>query len=473
MVRFLHFLSKMSAYFANYSEFNLRKKMKAFITSMAFFTCISGMANTEELKLYFDQKTGQVYTIIDGKQVRVATTILEEEPKKKSSFISTTDVYPNSPDFLLGKENSPSLKIKAQDSDMYLAMGMRLQTAFESGTKQYENGDDISYNDAYMRRVRLNMEAGFTEDITMVMDLRNDNANNDDNGEQQFRIGNAYINFSKPFDSPLVNFRLGRTKIDVSRTHMVSSGEQIHHDRVFVGDAAAQYITHNRRGPNGQIFGDWEKKIHYQIAFGDGVHSGTTFDASGKKLSDIGEIESQNFFYGGKIKFSPFEGWEEQKLTQTYFGQGKHFTAGVAYWKTGNIKTTDTVGTINNELTNIELSAHYNGLSMSAEYYYFDDVVKNWGSPDIGTSDGWYATAEYVFTDYSFIAPFVRYESWDKYKESEAGEDYNFRSKLAGINWYIRGNRIKASLALQKDEYGKSLGDYTDTRYKFTTQWFF
>lgn len=441
---------------------------------MAFFACISITIQAEELKLYSDQKTGEVYTIVDGKKMRVATTIIQEDPKeKKSSFISTIDVYPNSPDFLLGKENAPSLKFKAQDSDMYLALGMRFQTAFESGKKEYANGDNISYNDAYMRRVRLNMEAGFTKDISMVMDLRNDNANRGDSGEQQFRIGNAYINFDKPFDSSLVNFRLGRTKIDVSRMHTVSSGEQIHHDRVFVGDAAAQYITHNRRGTNTQVFGNWDKKIHYQIAFGDGVNSETTVDANGKKLSDVAEIESQNFFYGGKIKFSPFEGWEEEKLTQTYFGQGKHFTVGAAYWKTGNIKTTDTVGTIDNELTNIELSAHYDGLSMSAEYYHFGNVVKNWGSTDMGTSDGWYATTEYVFTDYSFIAPFVRYESWDKYKESIAGENYDFRSKLAGVNWYIRGNRIKASLALQKDKYGKSIGDYTDTRYKFTTQWFF
>lgn len=72
-----------------------------------------------------------------------------------------------------------------------------------------------------------------------------------------------------------------RAKIDVSRTETVKSARVIHYDRPKVADEAAQYITHNRRGTNAQMYGEWNKKIHYQVAFGDGVYSGKLKDATG------------------------------------------------------------------------------------------------------------------------------------------------------------------------------------------------
>ncbi|MDP1785638.1 MAG: hypothetical protein Q8K81_09470 [Sulfuricurvum sp.] len=187
---------------------------------------------------------------------------------------------------------------------------------------------------------------------------------------------------------------------------------------------------------------------------------------------------SQNFFYGGKLKLSPFDGWEETKLTETYMGQGQHFTVGAAYWKTGNIKTTQTVpGTVatevDHELVNLEASAHYKGASISAEYFAFDGVVKDWtaaGAKTIGKSTGWYTHGEYVFTDFGFVAPFYRYESWDKFKGADG---YDLTSKIAGVNWYLRGNTTKVGFAVQKDTYGSALSDYTDTRFKVTSQFHF
>ena len=227
------------------------------------------------------------------------------------------------------------------------------------------------------------------------------------------------------------------------------------------------------------MFGDWEKKVHYQVAVGDGVQEGSMVDATGKKITDITvnkKVGSQDFFYGGKVKLSPFEGWEEKVVTETYFGQGQHFTVGAAYWKTGNIRTNALAGTLDHELMNLEISAHYKALSVSAEYFAFNGVVKDWATAETGKSDGWYALAEYVLTDLGYVAPFVRYESWDKYKDAAAGEDYDFTSTVAGVNWYLMGNSIKAGLSMQQDEYGETLraaGKADETRFKVTTQFFF
>jgi hypothetical protein len=435
-----------------------------------------GTVGAQATQFYTDAN-GQVFT--SAAEGRTPLEISEAlMPSKKKSL---TIVDEKSPEFILGKQTHINMKIVADDnSDMWLKAGVRIQGTFETKEKDYfDNTRDVNLNDAYLRRVRFEVAAGFNKWTSFVMDVRNDKANYEQEGEKTFNVGDAYVQIKKPFDTSLVNFKLFRAKIDVSRTETSKSAFTVHYDRPHVADEAAQYITHNRRGTNAQMYGDWEKKVHYQVAFGDGVDEDTMVDATGKKYKDVtgNGVVSQDFFFGGKVKFSPFDGWEEKKVTETYFGQGQHFTVGAAYWRTNNIKTKDTVGTLDHELMNLELSAHYGGLSMSAEYFAFDGVVKQWGATETGKSDGWYALAEYVFTDLGYVAPFVRYESWDKYKDAAAGEDYGFTSTVAGVNWYLMGNSIKAGFAYQKDEYGTTLrevaGKADETRFKVTTQFFF
>lgn len=469
--------------------------MKKITLSALAAVMISGVASADALTLFSDPKTGQVYTtagegrtemgdFVSAKEVDAAnrdqaSLIAEYQDADKGSV---SVINSKSPTFILGKETGPNMKIKAKDNkDMYLKIGTRLQSTFETREKDYVNPAtaDISTNDAYLRRVRLEVEAGFDKHTSFIMDIRNDNANSEDKGEQTFNVGDAYLNIKSPFDTSLVNFKLYRGKIDVSRSETAKSAYQVHYDRTHVADEAAQFITHNRRGTNAQMYGDWEKKVQYQVAMGDGVYSGAFKDAKGATLNAVssGKVESQDFFYGGKIKVSPFDGWEETELTETYMGQGKHFTLGAAYWKTGNIKAKQSTGTtmVDHELVNLEASAHYLGASVSAEYFAFDGVVKDWSAATktVGKSNGWYAQGEYVFTDFGFVAPFYRYESWNKFKDAAAGENFDLTSKIAGVNWYLRGNTTKVGFSVQNDTYGKTLGDYTDTRYKVTSQFFF
>ena len=387
----------------------------------------------------------------------------------------------HSPEFLLGKQTHVNMKFVPQDaSDMWLKAGVRIQGSFENVSTDYKDTTetDTNLNDAYLRRVRFEVSAGFGKHTSFSMDVRNDKANHGiNNDEKKFNVGDAYVKIKKPYGTSLVNFKLYRAKIDISRTETVKSARVIAYDRPYVADAAAQYISFNRRGANIQMYGDWKKKIHYQVAAGAASSTHKIIDATGTKALDYATITDQSFFVGGKVRFSPFDGWEEKKRTETYFGKGKHFSVGASYWIIPTLKgTTDTNATFNLErtLVNYEISAHYKGLFVQAEYFGFGGMAENWQATTTvksGKSTGWYATSEYVFTDLNYIAPFARYESWDRFQSDT--KDYKVTSMIAGLNWYVRGNTTKVGLQYQKDDYGKDTGYKTVEKYRLVSQWFF
>ena len=387
-----------------------------------------------------------------------------------------------SPEFMLGKETHINMKFVPDDApDMWLKAGVRIQGSFENREVDFNDvsKSDTSLNDAYLRRVRFEVAAGFGKHASFVMDVRNDKSNYGiENSEGNFNVGDAYVKIKKPFDSSLVNFKLYRAKIDISRTETVKSARVIVYDRPYVADAAAQYISFNRRGANVQMYGDWEKKIHYQIATGSASSPDKVIDAAGNEGSSANvNMDEQSFFFGGKVRVSPFDGWEETKRTETYFAQGKHISVGAAYWVIPTLK-----GQVNNTtnfdlsraLLNIEASAHYYGFFIQGEYFKFDDVVQDWttGATEVttGSSSGWYVTSEYVIEPWSYLAPFVRYESWNRFEDVDG---YEVTSMLGGVNWYLRGNTTKVGILYQKDSYGDQTGDKDEQIIRVTSQWFF
>ncbi len=395
-----------------------------------------------------------------------------------------TIIDQKSPDFLLGKQTHINMKFTPSDApDMWFKAGVRIQGTFESlNTKKYNADGSVKSNttiqDAYLRRVRLEVAAGFGKHASFTMDLRNDKANEGiTNPEGGFNVGDAYVKIKKPFGSSLVNFKLYRAKIDISRTETVKSARVIVYDRPYVADAAAQYISFNRRATNVQMYGNWNKKIHYQIAAGSASSPDKIIDATGSKATADGvTVDDQSFFYGGKIVLSPFDGWEETSRTETYFGKGKHFSVGAAYWSVPKLKGTTVGGAgfdLNRELINLEISAHYKGFFIQSEYFKFNNMVKDWTATTTvatGSSTGWYVTGEYVMPQFYYIAPFARYEKWDRWDDADG---YEVTSKLAGINWYLRGNTTKVGLVYQKDEYGINTGNKDVTSIRITSQWFF
>jgi hypothetical protein len=463
------------------------------ISTLSVLTAMAlASTSASALTLFQDPVTGQVYTKAAEGRVEMgdfvdAKTVYEEnqaqdsaamkkEVKKKGNKI--TIMRDDSPEFLLGKETNINMKFVPEDNtDMWFKAGVRIQGTFEN----VDSDQTGSQSDAYLRRTRFEAQAGFGKHTSFVMDIRNDKVNYEQKGEQTFNVGDAYVKIKKPFDTSLVNFKLYRAKIDVSRTETVKSARVIAYDRPKVADYAAQYITHNRRGTNAQMYGDWEKKVHYQIATGDATYEGSLDDATGTAVDEVtgGGIAKQSFFYGGKIVLSPFDGWEETQRTETYMGEGKHFEIGAGYWAVNSIQVENAAGTddLKNELINLEMSAHYKGFFVQAEYFKMKDVVEDFSAPVLnkGKSTGWYATSEYVIPELAYLAPFVRYEKWDKFDNVDG---YDYTAKMAGVNWYLRGNTTKVGLYVQKENFGDKISDNGTTEedvttVRLTSQWFF
>jgi len=470
----------------------------ALINTLALIVLPVSMANA--LTLYEDPATGQVFTTPGDGRVKIDSfpgtepaaapgTEPAAAPVTESAVSSEVDeafentitvIDPKSPQFPLGQETRINMRFEPQDaSNMWFQAGVRIQGTLENVQRDYDDnslgGQDTDITDAYLRRARLEVGAGFGKHTSFYMDIRSDRVNQGFRDEGEFRIGDAYVKISKPFDTSLVNFKLYRAKIDVARTETVKSAYVVAYDRPLVADAAAQFISLNRRAANVQMYGDWKKKIHYQVATGDSVDANALRDLFGEETFDITD---KSLFYGGKVILSPFTGWEELKKTETYMGQGKHFSVGAAYWTVPKIKGTTDAGAafdLNHELINIEASAHYKGFFIQSEFFKFKDVVEDWDAPaiNVGDSDGWYITSEYVMTNFHFIAPFARYETWDRFKGVDGTDQ---EAVLVGANWYLRGNTTKVGLVYEKVKFGSNVGDagaFDEQKVRITSQFFF
>jgi len=185
-----------------------------------------------------DPATGQVFT--QSGEGRVAIDeIGGEAAKPAAKKAGATVENPDSVEFLLGRETGPNMKISAFDNpDMWIKLGVRLQGTFENYQRDYTPTQEANNNkvdsdvwDAYLRRTRFEVAVGFSKTTSFVMDIRNDKVNYQDKGEQTFNVGDAYLQIKKPFDTSLVNFKLYRGKIDVSRTETVKSAYVLHYDR--------------------------------------------------------------------------------------------------------------------------------------------------------------------------------------------------------------------------------------------------
>lgn len=73
---------------------------------------------------------------------------------------------------------------------------------------------------------------------------------------------------------------------------------------------------------------------------------------------------------------------------------------------------------------------------------------------NVGRSKGWYVQAEKVFSDFHFIAPFIRYEIWDRFL---GANDYESITNMYGVNWYLNGNRFRVSAAYETSKLGRAI----------------
>lgn len=368
--------------------------------------------------------------------------------------------------------------LKEKDAPLNIRMGARLHTvARYSDQKVAHSSKRTNLQDFYARRVRLQFEANFKEGIKYYMDLRNDDANKEDLGEKTFNIGDAYVEVKRPWGIESMKLRAFRAKVNVSRSETVSSSQIILLDRSFIADEAAQYVSHNRRATNVQLMGHLHKKLQYQVVIGDGVHADKFHDAKAAKLA-VGSVKNQDLMYGAKLRFSPLKDFEDDQLSETYLGRGQHLSFGLGYFKTGGIEYAATLytGKTSRELMVADVSTHYKNLFVQAEYFKFNGVVQSFSAAteNKGSSDGWYAQAEYVLPQLSYIAPFVRVENWNRFRSLA---QYQLKSFVSGLTWYLKGDSARFGIFYQKDDYQDNIllsSKYaSNQQVKLTTMWLF
>ena len=347
-------------------------------------------------------------------------------------------------------------KIESEKSDFKLRLGTRLQAIAENKSVK-ESTDTSNTQDFYVRRARLQVNAQFQKDISFYMDIRADKVDKGVKSENVFGIGDAFLQVKNVFSNKNLKLRLFRAKFDVSRTQTVSSSRLIIPNRASISDFAADYISYARRGTNIQLLGNWNKQIQTQLVVGDSVNQNGFKDALGNKGVTL---TSQNMAAGARIRVSPFASWKDAGFTETFFGKGKHFTLGAGHFVTQNINfTTTAVPTgveVDRSLSNFDLSFHYGSFSFLSEFFILDGMIDDFASATttIGKSDGGFAQAEYVFTNFHYIAPFLRYQTWNRFKDFD---NFSENTMLAGINYYMKGNKLKTGLYYETVDYDDAL----------------
>lgn len=346
------------------------------------------------------------------------------------------------------------IPVTQEGSELTVRVGARFQgLATIRKEESRTTNTETTFQDFQARRVRFQLQADLGKRASFIMDVRNDNANQKDEGEKAFNVGDAYVHLPLSEGSSHA-IRLYRAKVDVSRTQTISSSELLFVNRPYIADEAASFVSHQRRASNIQMIGHFNKKASYQIVAGDGVASDRFSDSKGNKLT-LGDIKKQNFMVGGKVRLHPLEGWEE-KMTETYFGEGKHLSFGGGIFNTSNIYLDTIAETVSRTLINAEFSAHYKNFMIQSEYFKMNGMIENLTATDLrkGVSEGYYVQSEYVLPEFHFFAPFFRYENWNRFIETG---DYGSEHNLYGINWYLNGNRFRVTLAYEQNNLGKDI----------------
>lgn len=348
--------------------------------------------------------------------------------------------------------------LKETESDFRLRIGTRLQAAIEDKkVSAAGGGSSPQQQDSYVRRARLQVEAKVLQDTSFYMDVRADKVDRGNDGENSFALGDAFLQVKNLFNQKALKLRLFRAKYDVSRSQTVSSSRLLVLHRASISDYSAEYISKARRGTNVQILGNWGGRVTTQIVAGDSIQESCFLDSMSRKTATL---NSQNFAYGGRLRVSPFAGWEEKKLTETQFGRGQHFTLGAGAFFVDNINFSNagntTTAEIDRSLYNFDLTFHYGPLSVSGEYFVFEGMVEDFSAATINTgkSEGWVGQMEYVLTGFHHLSPFVRVQNWNRFK---ANVDFDQSSWMGGLNYYMRGNKLRVGAYVEHTDYGEGL----------------
>ncbi len=341
-----------------------------------------------------------------------------------------------------------------EDAARKVKIGGRIQAVAETNS-------DTESQDAYLRRLRVNVLYRPWDGHQFVYDIRDDKANQEDRGEGEFRIGDAYwkIDIEKKWAK---NVKLFRSKVDVSYSQTSSSKNLFNPNRPSVSEHASDFVVQNRRATNVQVNGSFGR-FAYQLAVSDGVNSD---DLSPVKESDqkVSGINYQKFTYGGKLRYFFIGDAKKNQVQDTFYGELDTFSLGLGYFVNDkiNIALSNRDISIRRTLLNAELSYSYKNFRLLAEYFEFTgdliDLSQTQVSDIIGDSNGHYIQAEYLIGKW---APYFGVEEFDK-NADESG--YAQNATYFGVNFYENLEARRYGIAYNKTDEEENLSDAVSER---------
>ena len=341
--------------------------------------------------------------------------------------------------FMLGEE-SKGARIKLTD-EADVTFRVRLQPRFDIGDL-IENSAGTSYDsegDLYFRRVRLDVKGHLIENLKYNLTLDADKWEKSGNADS-VDLHYAYLRYHHIDE---LNIEIGKHKLPYSRIALTSSSKQL-----IIDSPASVGAVKSLFGDYGQFMvmadgktGRFEQgEIKYYAAFGDGIVSGDTV-AAGRTAQSTGPLII------GRVEFSP-TGYTEKKKSDAHLGKGKHLTVGLNYAFQNSIEFDENSYSQDRRLFGIDLSGHYEELTLQVEY---NSVIEESSDPAVADVEpqGWYVQAGYFIAGHE-IEPVVRYEIFDQDSNINASKE---EITTVGLNWYPKGHTLKLGANFVHSEF--------------------
>jgi hypothetical protein len=305
-----------------------------------------------------------------------------------------------------------------------------------------------------------------------------------DNNDANIRLHDAYFiaNYSD-----LLNFKIGLTKIPVTRGNLDGCFDPLGIDRSmwsFVGYGTTPIKASRDIGVTawGKLF---EGRSVYQVGVFQGREgfTRTTHPFSGATVTSS-MTPSENLMYTGRIHYSF---WDQEASTGyegSYLGDLKILTFGIGgvYEAAAVYQNVTSAGVVQNEQTvdytyftadmMLEYPTTFGTYTLTSAYIKsdFEDVhytnlnpgdrLTNYGGVN-GQREGWYVRGAYLlpqtFGKEGRLQPYCYYEKFDV--AALAGvTDQTVTQKAIGLNWYIRGQNVRLTFEYLKNEFAKPTG---------------
>lgn len=348
------------------------------------------------------------------------------------------------PSMIWAKDYQYGWGVQLNEKNKQVKIGGRIQAIAMSDS-------ETETQDFYLRRLRLNVSYKPWDDHKIVYDIRNDSANQKDEGEEGFVIGDAYwqIKFKHPY---IKNIRFFRAKVDVSYSQTSSSKNLLTPERAVASEFASDFIVHNRRATNFQINGNFGP-LAYQAVVSDGVQSDDLEDTNDNALASI---TAQKFTYGAKFRYFIFGDARKNHVQDTFYGKNDTFSLGYGVFQNDKITVSNSSGGLSNfsfarTLNNIDLSLSYQNLRLLAEYFEFQgdliDLTQTTKENILGSSKGGYAQIEYLVTEN--WAPYVILEEFNRVDTAQT------IIQVYGLNYYdlMEARRYGLNYKILDDEH--------------------